>query len=64
MNCPICEHSESRTVRTDAAATEIRRRRECLQCRHRWTTVERTQEAIARADKIVETARPLAELVR
>lgn len=64
MICPLCQHAESRIVRTDAAATEIRRRRECLQCRHRWTTYERTEAALSLLDRIAETARPLAELVR
>jgi transcriptional regulator NrdR family protein len=51
-------------VRTDAAATEIKRRRECLRCRHRWTTIETTQEQLQKLEQIRDVARPLAELVR
>jgi transcriptional regulator NrdR family protein len=40
MNCPICHHVDSRVIHTDADHAEIRRRRECLQCRHRWTSIE------------------------
>lgn len=63
MNCEICQCAESRVVRTDAAPTEIKRRRECLRCKHRWTTYERTEDELEKLDKIREAARPLAELV-
>lgn len=63
MNCPICRHADSRVIHTDADATEIKRRRECLQCRHRWTTFERTQAELERLDKIREAVRPLADLL-
>lgn len=63
MRCTVCQSAESRIVRTDASDAEIRRRRECLRCKHRWTTFERTEDALARLDKIAETVRPLADLI-
>ena len=45
MHCPYCSHNDSRV--TDSRETEaaIRRRRECLECRRRFTTYERVQTA-------------------
>ena len=43
MRCPSCEYPESKVVDSrpsDDGAT-IRRRRECLSCKHRFTTYER-----------------------
>lgn len=43
MRCPSCGYAESKVV--DSRPTEdgvsIRRRRECLECKHRFTTYER-----------------------
>jgi transcriptional repressor NrdR len=46
MNCPFCEHGETKVVdsRTGGPAT-VRRRRECLICGQRFTTFERMEEA-------------------
>ena len=41
MKCPVCNHPESKVI--DSRPTEngsIRRRRECLQCKKRFTTYE------------------------
>lgn len=41
MKCPKCDDLESRVLDTRVQKDgEIRRRRECLSCRHRFTTVE------------------------
>lgn len=41
MKCPSCEDSESRVLDTRVQRDgEIRRRRECLGCKYRFTTVE------------------------
>ncbi|MBX7231157.1 MAG: transcriptional regulator NrdR [Bdellovibrionales bacterium] len=41
MKCPNCEQPESRVLETRVHREgEIRRRRECLKCKHRFTTVE------------------------
>jgi transcriptional regulator NrdR len=45
MKCPTCEHENSRVMESrdleDGAS--IRRRRECLDCGHRYTTYERIE---------------------
>ncbi len=43
MRCPSCGHPESKVVdsRPSDDYSTIRRRRECLNCRHRFTTYER-----------------------
>lgn len=42
MLCPFCSHTESKVVNSRQAprGENIRRRRECLQCGHRFTTFE------------------------
>ena len=46
MNCPFCEHGETKVVDSRVAGRgAIRRRRECLVCSQRFTTFERTEEA-------------------
>jgi len=41
MDCPQCGHPESRVLDTRIQkAGDIRRRRECLQCKYRFTTSE------------------------
>ena len=42
MHCPFCQHQESRVVDTTKNAPGgIRRRRECLRCGERFSTLER-----------------------
>ena len=40
MKCPQCGHLEHRVLETRDRDDEIRRRRECLACRHRFSTAE------------------------
>ncbi len=40
MKCPYCGATESRVVDTRNAGERIRRRRECRQCKKRFTTYE------------------------
>lgn len=46
MNCPYCSHFETKVV--DSRPTDegqaIRRRRECLKCKKRFTTYEKVEE--------------------
>ncbi len=46
MKCPFCNQSESKVVdsRSSRDGRAIRRRRECLACRERFTTYERIEE--------------------
>jgi transcriptional repressor NrdR len=45
MLCPYCQHTDSRVLesRSTEGGQSIRRRRECLQCKHRFTTYERIE---------------------
>jgi transcriptional repressor NrdR len=45
MHCPSCQHRESRVLesRSTEVGRSIRRRRECLNCKHRFTTYERIE---------------------
>ena len=45
MKCPQCQHDQSKVIesRDVASGESIRRRRECLNCRHRYTTYERLE---------------------
>lgn len=45
MRCPICQHTDSRVLesRSTEGGNSIRRRRECLNCQHRFTTYERIE---------------------
>jgi transcriptional repressor NrdR len=45
MQCPFCQHTDSRVLESRAAEAgqSIRRRRECLKCDRRFTTYERIE---------------------
>lgn len=43
VQCPVCDHPESRVVDSRDAGDAIRRRRECEACNHRFTTFERIE---------------------
>ncbi len=45
MQCPACLHHNSRVLesRSSEGGHSIRRRRECLVCKHRFTTYERVE---------------------
>lgn len=45
MHCPSCQHTESRVLesRSTESGQSIRRRRECLNCKQRFTTYERIE---------------------
>lgn len=55
--CPICTHQVSKVIETRGN----RRRRECLRCRHKWTTLEVPHGEYIRAIRLRERVR---ELVR
>ena len=46
MRCPICSYEDSKVVDSRSAedGNAIRRRRECLKCKYRFTTYERLGE--------------------
>ncbi|NJK41831.1 MAG: transcriptional regulator NrdR [Acaryochloridaceae cyanobacterium SU_2_1] len=45
MQCPFCQHTDSRVLesRSAEAGQSVRRRRECLECDRRFTTYERIE---------------------
>lgn len=45
MQCPSCQHTDSRVLESRAAdcGRSVRRRRECLNCNFRFTTYERVE---------------------
>ena len=60
MRCPACGHLESKVVdsRPSDDGAAIRRRRECLDCQHRFTTYERLGDSpllITKSDGSSET---------
>jgi len=44
MKCPKCKGSTRVVWSRPESDTEIRRRRECLACSHRFTTIEKPKE--------------------
>src|SRR5580765_8856465 len=71
VNCPYCEHGETKVVDSRVAGKgAIRRRRECLLCGQRMTTFERVEHAPLHVVKRDGTRQPfdsqklLAGLVR
>lgn len=45
MRCPRCSYEDSSVIDSRSDVTSIRRRRECLSCKHRFTTYERIEYA-------------------
>ena len=43
MLCPVCRSDDNRVVDSRDDDIAVRRRRECLACRHRFTTYERIE---------------------
>lgn len=43
MRCPACQHTESRVIDSRDSGDVTRRRRSCLACGHRFTTLERIE---------------------
>ncbi|HNC96316.1 MAG TPA: transcriptional regulator NrdR [Myxococcota bacterium] len=43
MQCPACQHEETRVVDSRESRDSVRRRRECISCSHRFTTFERAE---------------------
>jgi transcriptional repressor NrdR len=44
MLCPHCKHADSQVLESRDAGNDIRRRRECLRCKSRFTTYERIEK--------------------
>lgn len=63
MICPLCSHRDSRVLRTDAYDELIKRRRECEQCRHRWTSVEVPEAQVKLLDELLDRLKPVKALL-
>ena len=46
MNCPACQHPDSKVIETRSTADALKRRRQCLACLHRFTTHERVERKL------------------
>lgn len=44
MNCPYCSHTKLRVTNKRSSPEGIRRRRECLKCKKRFTTYEKIEK--------------------
>ena len=53
MKCPFCSSDNDRVIDTRASTegTSIRRRRECLDCKERYTTYERVEQTSVKVIK-------------
>jgi transcriptional repressor NrdR len=63
MQCPSCQHTDSRVLESRAADSgrSVRRRRECLNCDFRFTTYERVETVpitVVKRDGSRETFNP------
>ena len=63
MQCPFCEAHETRVVDSRLAddGAQVRRRRECMRCKERFTTYETAEIAIPRIVKNDGTRAPFDE---
>ncbi|MDO4613395.1 MAG: transcriptional regulator NrdR [Actinomycetaceae bacterium] len=56
MHCPFCHTTDSRVIdsRSSEEGSAIRRRRECLSCHKRFTTLETAMLTVAKRSGVVE----------
>ena len=59
MNCPLC-HAFSSVIRTNGS----RRRRECSNCKYRWSTVELAEPEFKRLRRVAEVAAGMTDVLR
>ncbi|MEO0616802.1 MAG: transcriptional regulator NrdR [Pseudomonadota bacterium] len=63
MHCPFCGHEETKVNDSRLAADggQVRRRRQCLECRERFTTFETPELVLPRIVKRDQTRQPFDE---
>jgi transcriptional repressor NrdR len=63
MHCPFCGHEETKVIdsRLAGEGRQVRRRRECLDCRERFTTFETAELVMPRVIKSDRTRQPFDE---
>ena len=56
MHCPFCQYRDSRVIDSRAAeeGNAIRRRRECLQCHKRFTTIATAMLTVRKRSGVIE----------
>jgi transcriptional regulator NrdR family protein len=59
VNCPLCR-TDSSVIRTDGD----RRRRECVNCKYRWNTVELAEPEVKRLRRVAEAAADMTNVLR
>lgn len=64
MKCPVCYHPESAVIQTWPGDTKNKRRRQCSQCGHRWTTFESTEDATRKLEELKTALAPVAEKLK
>lgn len=45
MNCPFCDYTKTKVTNKRSSPDGIRRRRECLKCKKRFTTYEKIEKS-------------------
>lgn len=63
MPCPLCNHPDSRVLRTTERNGQIRRTRQCERCGHRWPTVEITEAEALQVERVKRAVGGLIEAV-
>ncbi|MEO1320548.1 MAG: transcriptional regulator NrdR, partial [Pseudomonadota bacterium] len=63
MHCPFCGHEETKVIDSRLAADggQVRRRRQCLSCRERFTTFETPELVLPRIVKRDQMRQPFDE---
>jgi transcriptional repressor NrdR len=63
MHCPFCSHQETKVIDSRLAADgmQIRRRRQCLDCKERFTTFESAELVMPRLVKNDNSRQPFDE---
>ncbi len=63
MHCPFCSHEETKVIDSRLAGdgTQIRRRRQCLDCNERFTTFESAELVMPHLIKNDKTRQPFDE---
>lgn len=51
MKCPYCDHESTSVVDSRDSSSKIRRRRECVECKRRFTTYETTEKLDIEVEK-------------
>lgn len=60
MKCPLCGFQDSKVVDSRPADDKIRRRRECIKCRARFTTYECVEKPLVLVEKRDGTFEPFS----